>query len=145
MTTVAYKNGVLAADSLQVDGGVAQYAEKILDGGQWWIAGAGNAAQIQMIAATVKAGDRLATENFNFGEEWPNVLAMHKKTGEVWSYLKWCWMKVDQPSYAIGSGRDFALAAMHLDEDAADAVGVACCFDVNSDFPVKSVQVEKHD
>jgi ATP-dependent protease HslVU (ClpYQ) peptidase subunit len=37
----------------------------------------------------------------------------------------------EQEFNAIGSGRDYALAAMHLGYDAKKAVAVACHFDVN--------------
>jgi ATP-dependent protease HslVU (ClpYQ) peptidase subunit len=37
----------------------------------------------------------------------------------------------EQEFCAIGSGRDYALAAMHLGYDAKKAVAVACHFDVN--------------
>lgn len=37
----------------------------------------------------------------------------------------------DDTHMAIGSGRDYAIAAMHLGLDAMEAVRVACLFDVN--------------
>ncbi len=39
-------------------------------------------------------------------------------------------MKFDPQIFAIGSGRDFALAAMHLGKTSSEAVEVACVFDI---------------
>lgn len=36
---------------------------------------------------------------------------------------------IEDPVFAIGSGRDYAMAAMHLGKTAAEAVEVACLFD----------------
>lgn len=38
---------------------------------------------------------------------------------------------IESPFYARGSGRDYAMAAMHLGCDARRAVEVACAFDIN--------------
>lgn len=35
-------------------------------------------------------------------------------------------IKIENPSHAIGSGRDFAVAAMYLGKDAREAVEIAC-------------------
>lgn len=45
---------------------------------------------------------------------------------------------VEAPFYASGSGREYALAAMHLGHSAEVAVAVACEFDVWSRGPVQS-------
>ena len=44
---------------------------------------------------------------------------------------------------AIGSGRDFALAAMHLGQSAVEAVGLACRLDANCGLGVDEMTHEK--
>ncbi len=44
---------------------------------------------------------------------------------------------------AIGAGRDFALAALHLGHDARKAVEVACKLSVYCEVPVKAYEVSK--
>jgi len=44
---------------------------------------------------------------------------------------------------AIGAGRDFALAAMHLGHDVRKAVEVACELSVYCEAPVKSYEITK--
>lgn len=43
--------------------------------------------------------------------------------------------------HAVGSGRDYALAAMHLGLSARDAVGVAMEFDLNTGGELQEVAV----
>lgn len=50
--------------------------------------------------------------------------------GSLWKYERTPHpLKFPPQQFAIGSGRDFALAAMYLGCDAAGAVHVACEFD----------------
>jgi hypothetical protein len=50
--------------------------------------------------------------------------------GRIWCYDKSVHPSLyEQPFYALGSGRDYALAAMHLGHDARKAVEVACALD----------------
>lgn len=48
----------------------------------------------------------------------------------------------EQEKTAMGSGRDYALAAMHLGCDARKAVEVACCFDVFCGNGVDSISFD---
>lgn len=43
--------------------------------------------------------------------------------------------------HAIGSGRDFAIAAMHLGKSAREAVEIALIFDANSIGPVETLEL----
>lgn len=52
--------------------------------------------------------------------------------GSLWVYENsHCPFQVEDKVYAAGSGRDYALAALHLGRSAVEAVEVACHFDVN--------------
>ena len=47
---------------------------------------------------------------------------------------------VEDKQWAIGSGRDYAIAAMHLGRTAAEAVAVACLFDVSCGMGIDTME-----
>ena len=51
-------------------------------------------------------------------------------------------LKFHDEQFAIGSGRDFALAAMYLGKTAAQAVEVACVFDSGCGNGVDAMALE---
>lgn len=50
---------------------------------------------------------------------------------------------IEDEQYACGSGRDFALTAMHLGKNSHDAVLIACQFDINCGNGVDTLQLRK--
>lgn len=50
---------------------------------------------------------------------------------------------VESPFFARGSGRDYAMAAMHLGSDAQHAVEVACVFDVSCGDGIDTLQLKE--
>lgn len=52
--------------------------------------------------------------------------------GRAWHLSGGAWLALCRPYHAIGSGRDFAIAAMALGQTAHQAVELAIGFDVNS-------------
>jgi hypothetical protein len=50
-----------------------------------------------------------------------------------------------EPYHATGSGRDFALASMHLGKNAREAVEIAALFDLETGKGVDCLEVERHD
>jgi ATP-dependent protease HslVU (ClpYQ) peptidase subunit len=50
--------------------------------------------------------------------------------------------RVEDPFFARGSGRDYAMAAMHLGCDARRAVEVACAFDVYCGNGIDAMELE---
>lgn len=42
---------------------------------------------------------------------------------------------------AFGSGRDFAMAAMHLGSDAKSAIEIACIYDINSGMGIDTLEL----
>ena len=52
-------------------------------------------------------------------------------------------LKLMEPFHAVGSGRDFAMAAMHLGRSAKEAVGLACYYDVYTSGTITEVSLEE--
>lgn len=74
-------------------------------------------------------------------KDWARLIVAHQ--GSCWYYeTRPFAVLVEDPFCAWGSGRDFALAAMHLGHDAIGAVAVACEFDVNCGNGISSLQVD---
>lgn len=127
MTVIAWKDGVLAADKRSTDGSLARTTTKIdrapngaLMGGtgnssvcrelrDWWIAGADVAKWptkgTDATLLVIELGGRALLY-------WDGPVPVELEDGFI----------------AIGSGSDFATAAMHLGKSAREAVEVACLF-----------------
>lgn len=131
MTVIAYRDGIIAADTLAVTGGskcagVTKVARSIngdlggASGGitfmtAWltWIRGEG--------ARPVPEGDETRTDTGLI--IWAN--------GRIEVYEKGGSFEIDAPYYAIGSGRPEAMGAMHAGASPEGAVHAAIAHDVN--------------
>lgn len=51
-------------------------------------------------------------------------------------------MPIEERFHAIGSGRDFAIAAMHLGRSAREAVELAARYDIYTSLPVTEVTLD---
>lgn len=143
MTTIAVRDGVMAADSQFTTGNLkltaSHYYPKIArlkDGGL--LAGRGSADDDGVTIAWLEGGCE---------DEGP---ALDASTEFLWLQNDGSlWMISGSPArhyrigatfFAIGSGGPVAMTAMHLGKSAAEAVATACELDAYSGFPV---QVEK--
>ena len=62
-------------------------------------------------------------------DDWAGLLVVWDD-GSIWKYERSPYpLKFPPQLFAMGSGRDFALAAMHLGKTASEAVSVASVFD----------------
>lgn len=52
-------------------------------------------------------------------------------------------MRVDSAFHAVGSGRDFAIAAMHYGKSAREAVELACLYDVSTGLPLTEISYKR--
>lgn len=140
MSVVAYKDGVLAADSRAYGGS--------------WQASPGQKAKIHQLADGTRVGitssvigmpDRVLAwlrgggvpSDFGAGDMDCRVL-MVKPNGDVYlgSGSPYLTGPIRCASYAIGSGCDFAMGAMAAGATAEEAVRIACRLDPNCGEPV---------
>ena len=127
MTVIAWDGIALAADRRAVNCGLARTVCKIErvngmligmsgDHGaaaemlKWFASGGDFPAKARDDIATLLVVDHSGVHLYTTGPEPMNVLDRHM---------------------AIGSGRDYALMAMHLGKSAKEAVELACLFDIN--------------
>lgn len=134
MTTIAANKHMMAADSLCDDGGLASKGVKLfeVDG------------DILGIAGTLGQGMKFVNWYKNKEGEHPDldettVLILHKDGSlETWDGSG-VGIPVLEKFYAIGSGSQFAIMAMHLGKTPEEAVKLTCKFDTGSGLPVKSI------
>lgn len=131
MTVIAWDGVTLAADRRMCNGPLIGTITKIRrapDGSL--IGSAGNADAGQEVMAWYERGadPKEFSDHMRNRDDFAGLLVI-RPDAEVWKYERTPYpMKFSGP-HAIGSGRDFAMAAIHLGHDAAKAVEVACALD----------------
>lgn len=138
MTTIAYRRGVLAADSLTTSNGLRDsLAQKIHRVGPLLIGGAGVSALCIRFVEWVQAG--MKGNSPWHGEDGGNsFIVMPDDTILVFG-ANGPW-KVETDFYALGSGEQLALGAMAFGASAEQAVECAIRFDVFSGGPIRTLR-----
>lgn len=143
MTTVAYRGGILAADSRATHGDAgATTATKLFRkriGRREHLVGVAGDLYAALIfidwygTAETKRPEQFA-DLFDAGEDFGALIWDGKS---LWECNRLCRMvRVEEPYFAVGSGAQFALAAMDCGKSAREAVRIACRRDNNSGLPV---------
>lgn len=134
MTVIAWDGLIMAGDKRTNFGGLHATTTKVHRLPDGSLAGcAGNTAQIaEMVhwlaqgadVGKIPASQRDAKECVSMLVVYPN--------GHLWQYENTPYpIRIENKFWAIGSGRDFAMAAMRLGRSALDAVALACELDMN--------------
>ncbi len=128
MTIIAWDGTTLAADKASTVVGLRLTVTKIFKVYGRLLAFTGDSDDAMQLLAWFKAGADSAT--------YPKALEKDETAGYVFDgksvlkYTKSAYPELLEDKFvAAGSGRDYALAAMHLGFDAKRAVEVACHFD----------------
>lgn len=135
MTTIARDGKTLAADTRSTSGGMPWdciKAYRLSDGRLY--AASGAAEECEAVFAWLEnGGDRPAVKDF-FA-----LLIEHGKCFRLEDKL----VKIPVASkfHAVGSGRDYAMAAMHYGKSAKEAVELACLYDVYTGGPVTELHI----
>lgn len=141
MTTIAYRNGVLAADSQATDDGLKyETPEKIQRHGNTAYAVAGNlACGLKMIGWLLRNNHNpWCDEDCPLDDETVVVtLHLDSSTLEVWEHPGWP-VTVTDAFAAWGSGAAIAIGAMAMGATAREAVDVAAKWDDGTGFQVRS-------
>lgn len=145
MTTIAYKDGIMAADSRAYSGGARPIGAKVkvqrLKDGTLIGCSSNVAGGAETVRRWAEAGHPV-----DFAEGLPATftLMIAKPSGEVYYACDTLHVSgpLDAPFFSIGSGCEFAIGAMDFGACAVEAIRVACRQDVWSDLPIFAV---KHD
>lgn len=132
MTVIAWDGKTLAADKRTNFGGLHGTTTKVSRLADGRLVGCcGNAAQIMEMKHWLTAGaDPLAFPAQQRDEEKSVSMLVACPDGKLLQYENTPYpLVLENKRWAIGSGRDFAVAAMHLGRDAREAVEIASIFD----------------
>lgn len=138
MTTIAFDGKTLAGDRLSsIFRGDVQKVFRLKDGSLFGASGA-----VQDACAVLRWLDD--------GGEKPkvdeNFHAIHVSEGRLVVYENALVpMRYSRSQFAVGSGRDFAMAAMHLGRTAREAIAVAMVFDLNTGGTIDEVRETEGD
>ena len=145
MTTIAYRDGVLAADTAMARGGTLYPGSitKIVRASNGCLAGAAgtagyNGAFLRWALAGMEGDPPTAKQD----DRDCDTGIIFRPDGSVVLYEPTGWFETHPGVYAIGSGREFALGAMRAGADAEQAVMAAAAHDPYTGVPVT---VLRHD
>lgn len=142
MTTVAYRAGVLAADS-QATSSYKQKCQKIHKVGDSYFAFCGALSTAYLFIEWLKLDQRDwlidgKDPPKGLGDDDFEAIELSEEGAFVWD-CRLTRRPVLDAFYAIGSGSDFAMGAMAMGADAKEAVRVAAKFDPYTGGAIKKV------
>lgn len=144
MTTVVYRDGVLAADSLVTLGETKAHGNmrKISRIHDHLVGIAGGVADCDEFIQWCKAGGAETGTEPPKGQYGAIVVQPNGKVLEF--ECGRCLPRMSKTKfYAIGSGAPYALAAMYAGASAVEAVKIAAKIDTNTGLPVKSLKIKE--
>jgi len=131
MTTIAARasTGEIAADSM-VSGDDSFYlVEKLRKGQESIYGGCGDWDKLLKFYNSLESGADLDSDT--------DVTVLELRSDGIWIYESTIIpAKIKNDFWAIGTGANFAIAAMHLGLTPAEAVKIACLYDTSSHEPV---------
>lgn len=128
MTTIAFRDGVLAADSLVTNGngwcGEVDKIGRAPKGGLWGISGSLCYLDGYLKWLANEEGEPLAAKETS--------LILVRSDGAVREWCEVGWVDVRAPFYAFGSGEQYAMGAMASGASAEASVRIAARYDTKS-------------
>lgn len=141
MTCIAWDGKTLAADKRVTYAGLARTTTKIFRVGDARVGIAGDGAQGMDMLDWFRNGcepDKFPPAQRD-KEQWVTFVVI--KRGQLSVYERTPQpMVIEDTIYATGSGRDYAMAAMHLGKSAREAVEIACVFEINCGNGIDSLE-----
>ena len=148
MTTIAFDGKIIAGDTLSSDswGLKREINDKVIRGKYILIGAAGESAQIRkwrnvVIDMPIKKLLQHGYPDYELGKNDPQIIVIDTNSKTCYRHDGGLFLEVNEHFYAIGSGRDYALAAMHLGKSAINAIKVAAVFDINTGSKVLFIKL----
>lgn len=146
MTTIAWDGKTLAGDTLCCRGDMKNYVESKVfvlktPSGEVLFGGSGDYQDVQLVGRWIEAGmpeDKKPTLGEN---ALTAILVMAGVAYRIESKLML--QRLMEPFHAVGSGRDWAMAAMHLGRTAREAVELASHYDVSTGGKITALAAER--
>jgi len=132
MTVIAWDGTTLAADKQMSCGNTTSIVTKIcyVPEHRAIVGACGSIAQLQEFLAWFKNGQKIDNypKNMNNKDEFASGIAIKDDCAYLYQESPYP-TYIESPFFAIGSGRDFAIAAMHCGKTAKEAVEIASLYD----------------
>lgn len=130
MTVIAWDGLTLAADKAGTSAGYRRTVTKIFRVPDGLVGFAGDGSRALALLEWFRAGRKVADyPEFQKGDDVVGCLFIDQQ-GAAWGYQHTAFPERHEDAFdAVGSGRDYALAAMHLGHTATEAVKVASALD----------------
>lgn len=144
MTTIAYRNGMIAADSAMLSGSaLSGEIVKIARRKDGALAGAaGDAAYCSLFLGWFRRGERGRGPVAREGQNWIDRAAIIRRDRTIEIFEPHGTFACQAPYYALGSGKEFALGAMFAGADAETAVRAAVAHDPYTDGRILVMRAE---
>lgn len=145
MTTIAYRDGVLASDSLGNRNGLRRKVKKVYRVGDHIMGGCGNYQDcIAFVNWWPQRNEReLSFRQYSGDKDAPDLYMIVVGPGGAQA-----WGEHLQPTdilddfYAVGSGASAAMAAMHMGASAEEAVRIASLVDIGTGGDIETVTLD---
>lgn len=142
MTVIAWDGKTLAADKRGTRGGLPVTVTKIRRIGDVIAGVSGNAAHVGELFKWIENGCKHSDYPEFQKDEDENSTLIVIRDDRCFIYTSTAYpVEIEDNFFASGSGRDFAIAAMHLKLNAVEAVRVACLFDINCGNGIEYLEV----
>jgi len=142
MTTIAWDGKTLAADKRSTSAGLARTVTKIFRHEGKLLGISGSFDYGMQVVEWFKAGAE--PEKFPAcqldKDDWSTLVVIDASGVGVYERGPFL-LRNEDPSWATGSGRDYAMAAMHCGKSAAEAVAVAAAFDVGTGNGIDTLEL----
>jgi hypothetical protein len=130
VTCIAWDGKLLAADKRASCNGLVRTVTKIRRIGSLLVAGAGDFDMVVQAFAWVEAGRKSEDFSPSMRDKESAVDILVIDGGRILKYERTPHaLEFEDAVFAMGSGRDYAMAAMYLGKGAREAVEVACALD----------------
>ena len=144
MTCIAWDGKTLAADKRMCYAGMINTVTKIFRVGALLVGGSGEMAYIMQLIEWVRNGRNV--DDFppsqRDKDEWQTLLVI-EADGTISLYERTPHpVRYEQQFVAIGSGREYARAAMYLGKSSVEAVQVACALDAGCGNGIDTLELE---
>lgn len=147
MTTIAFDGSTIAADTMNRDGhGLKDYASKLMIGNNLIVGGAGESHKIRawwnkVKTMTVSEIIEHGYPDFNPQYNDQAIMLVDTVTLKCYKLAGSMFQLCSRGFHAVGSGRDYALAALHMGQSAPQAVQVAMEFDAGTGGEIEVVKL----
>lgn len=143
MTVIAWDGTTLAADKRAVNSGLARTVTKVFVVGDKLVAIAGDYSSGLAMKAWAEGGFVEADfpESQKDKDSWATFVVIDAKKRVLVYEQTPHPLVFEDKHFVSGSGRDFAMAAMHCGKTAAEAVEIACLFECHCGNGVDAIRI----